>query len=180
MSSILVGVSGSAACFKAVSVCSELKKQGHEVRALLTRSATRLVTPLQFSCVSGTEALHDEWRPVSEDGMDHIEFARNADLFLVAPASADRLGQLALGLAGDLLGSTALAFGFQKPRLIAPAMNPEMWAHPAIRRHVETLQSDGWNLVGPCSGVTACGEDGLGRMVEPQDIVAAVQSALEA
>ena len=66
------------------------------------------------------------------------------------------------------------------PSLIAPAMNPEMWAHPAIRRHVETLQSDGWNLVGPCSGVTACGEDGLGRMVEPQDIVAAVQSALEA
>ena len=99
MTRILLGVTGSAACFKAVALCSELVQSGHEVQPVLTRSASRLVTPLQFSCVAGCKALDDEWEPSDPAGMDHIVLAREADLLLVAPATADFLGQTAAGLA---------------------------------------------------------------------------------
>jgi phosphopantothenoylcysteine decarboxylase/phosphopantothenate--cysteine ligase len=178
MSGILFGVTGSAACFKAVAACSSLAQAGHRVQAVLTDSAARLVRPLQFSCVTGLEAAHDEWQPRDPAGMDHIAMARAADVMVVAPCSADRIGQLANGLAPDLLGSLALAFGTDKPRLLAPAMNPEMWAHPAVQRNLERLRLDGWQVVGPVSGGTACGEDGVGRMVEPAELVAAVDAAL--
>ena len=178
MSSILVGVSGSAACFKAVSVCSALAQRGHQVQPVLTAGAARLVTPLQFSCVSGRAAAHDEWEPQDPAGMDHIQLARAADLLLVVPATAGRLGVFAQGLAPDLLGSLALAWGEDKPRLLVPAMNPHMWANPAVRRNVETLRGDGWELLGPTSGGTACREEGEGRMVEPDDVVAAVERLL--
>lgn len=178
MSRVLVGVGASAACFKAVAVCSALTKEGHSVQAVLTRNAAKLVTPLQFSAVTGVRALCDEWEPADPSGMDHISFARAADLLLICPASAGLLGSLAHGLAGDLLGSLALAFGVAKPRLLAPAMNPEMWAHPAVRRNVAILRGDGWKLVGPEDGPTACGERGPGRMAEPDAVCAAVRAAL--
>jgi len=178
VSRVLIGVGASAACFKAVAVCSALTKAGHEVQAVLTRHAAKLVTPLQFSAVTGVKALCDEWEPANPSGMDHISFARAADLLLVCPASAGLLGSLAHGLAGDLLGSLALAFGAGKPRLLVPAMNPTMWEHPAVRRNVETLRGDGWSLVGPEDGATACGESGPGRMSEPETVCAAVRAAL--
>lgn len=178
MSRLLVGVGASAACFKAVAACSALAKEGHSVQAVLTRNAARLVTPLQFSAVTGVRALCDEWDPAHPSGMDHISLAREADLLLVCPASAGLIGALANGLAEDLLGSLALAFGGSKPRLLAPAMNPEMWAHPAVRRNVATLAGDGWRLVGPADGPTACRESGPGRMAEPEAICAAVRGAL--
>lgn len=178
MSRLLVGVGASAACFKAVAVCSTLAREGHSVQAVLTRNAARLVTPLQFSSVTGVRALCEEWEPSHPSGMDHIAFARAADLLLVCPASASLLGSLAHGLAGDLLGSSALAFGTAKPRLIAPAMNPEMWAHPAVRRNAALLRGDGWEFVGPADGATACGECGPGRMAEPEQILAAVRAVL--
>jgi phosphopantothenoylcysteine synthetase/decarboxylase len=178
MSKILVGVSGSAACFKAVAVCSTLAQEGHEVTAVLTEAATGLVTPLQFACVTGNPALDHEWEPLDPAGMDHIAFARSADLFLVVPATADRMGLIAQGLAPDLLGSLALAFEVTKPRLIVPAMNPEMWANPAVQRNAQILKRDGWIFVGPVSGPTACGEEGFGRMVESADVLIAVQRAL--
>lgn len=178
MSRVLVGVGASAACFKAVAVCSALAKDGIGVQAVLTRHAARLVAPLQFSCVTGVRALCDEWEPTDPGGMDHIRLAREAGLLLVCPASAGLIGALAHGLAGDLLGSLALAFGAAKPRLLAPAMNPEMWAHPALRRNVAQLRGDGWRFVGPEEGATACGECGPGRMAEPEAICAAVRAAL--
>ncbi len=178
MSNIVVGVSGSAACFKAVSICSALAQAGHEVTAVLTEAATGLVTPLQFACVTGNPALDNEWEPLDPAGMDHIAFARSADLLLVVPATADHMGLIAQGLAPDLLGSLALAFGTEKPRLIVPAMNPEMWANSAVQRNAQTLKQDGWVFVGPVSGPTACGEEGSGRMVEPADVLTAVQKAL--
>ncbi len=180
MSTILVGVSGSAACFKAVAVCSELAKRGHRVHAVLTPAAARLVQPLQFSCVTGHPALSDEWQPQDPAGMDHIALARDADLLLVGPATADRIGLLAQGLAPDLLGSLALAFEQDKPRLVVPAMNPEMWRHPAVVRNALQLENDGWRQIGPAEGLTACGEEGPGRMVEPAEVVEAVLGALEA
>lgn len=178
MSRVLIGVGASAACFKAVAVCSVLTKQGHSVQAVLTRHAAKLVTPLQFSAVTGVRALCDEWDPADPSGMDHISFARAADLMLVCPASAGLIGSLAHGLAGDLLGSLALAFGIDKPRLLVPAMNPTMWAHPAVRRNAECLRGDGWLLVGPVEGATACGESGAGRMAEPDAVCDAVRAAL--
>lgn len=178
MSRVLVGVGASAACFKAVAVCSALTQQGHSVQAVLTRHAARLVTPLQFSAVTGVKALCDEWEPADPSGMDHISLARAADLLLVCPASAGLIGSLAHGLAGDLLGSLALALEAGKPRLLAPAMNPEMWAHPAVRRNAATLRGDGWTIIGPADGPTACGERGAGRMSEPDEICAAVRAAL--
>lgn len=180
MSEILVGVSGSAACFKAVALCSELTRRGHRVTAVLSPAAARLVQPLQFACVTGRAALSDEWRPGDPAGMDHIALARTADLLVVAPATADRIGLLALGLAPDLLGSLALALPSGLPRLFAPAMNPAMWRHPAVGRNVLQLESDGWRCLGPAEGPTACGDDGPGRMVEPIEIVEAVLAALEA
>ncbi|RMH05201.1 MAG: bifunctional 4'-phosphopantothenoylcysteine decarboxylase/phosphopantothenoylcysteine synthetase, partial [Planctomycetota bacterium] len=113
-------------------------------------------------------------------GMDHIALARAADLLVVAPATADRIGLLAHGLAPDLLGSLALAFEQDKPRLFAPAMNPEMWRHPAVARNALLLESDGWRRIGPVEGPTACGEDGPGRMVEPGELAEAILGALEA
>ena len=178
MSSILVGVSGSAACFKAVQLCSDLTKAGHRVRAVLTSAAAEFVTPLQFSCVCGQRALANEWEPADPAGMDHLALAREADLFLVAPASADRIGLFAQGLAPDLLGSLALAFGTNKPRLFAPAMNPEMWSNPAVARNAAQLVADGWVQLGPVVGPTACQEEGMGRMMEPEDLMAAVAAAL--
>ncbi|RMH04691.1 MAG: hypothetical protein D6702_02510, partial [Planctomycetota bacterium] len=149
MSTVIVGVSGSAACFKAVALCSELSRRGLEVHAVLSPAAARLVRPLQFACVTGRPALADEWRPGDPAGMDHIALARAADLLVVAPATADRIGLLAHGLAPDLLGSLALAFEQDQPRLFAPAMNPEMWRHPAGARNALLLESDGWRRIGP-------------------------------
>lgn len=178
MARILLGVSGSAACFKAAALCSQLTKEGHEVQAILTRSAAKLVTPLQFSCLSGKRALVDEFAPEDPAGMDHIALCREADLLVVMPASANTLGNLAHGLASDLLGSTALAFGSSRPRLVVPAMHPEMWQNPAVRRNMQLLQEDGWQCVGPTVGGTACGDFGEGRMVEPEVVLEAVQAAL--
>ena len=175
---ILLGVSASAACFKAAALASQLVRAGHGVTAVLSPGATRLVTPLQFSCLTGRRTLHDEWRGEDPAGMDHITLARRAALVVLAPATADRLGSVAHGLAGDLLGSTLLAVEAEKPRLAVPAMNPEMWRQPAVQRNVETLQRDGWRFVGPDDGPTACREEGRGRMAEVDAILAAVREAL--
>lgn len=179
MTRILLGVTGSAACFKAVALCSELVQSGHEVQPVLTRSASRLVTPLQFSCVAGCRALDDEWAPSDPAGMDHVSLARHSDLLLVAPATADFLGQTAAGLATSLLGSLALAMETEKPRAFAPAMNPQMWNNPAVQRNAATLEQDGWMRIGPVSGPTACGEKGEGRMAESSEILSVLTPFLQ-
>ena len=178
MSTIIVGVSGSAACFKAVTICSELAKRGHLVQAVLTTGATKLVQPVQFSCVTGNQAVWDEWQPQDPSGMDHISLAREGDILVVVPATADRISQLAHGLAGDLLGSLSLAFERGKPRMFVPAMNPEMWNHSATQRNVSQLEADGWKCIGPVEGSTACGEEGEGRMVEASEVVEAIEQML--
>jgi phosphopantothenoylcysteine synthetase/decarboxylase len=171
---ILLGVSASAACFKAAALASQLVQAGHGVTAVLSSGAARMVTPLQFSCLTGRVSLSDEWKPQDPAGMDHIQLARRADLVLLVPATADRLGSVAHGLASDLLGSCLLAAEVEKPRIAAPSMNPEMWRQAAVQRNLKQLALDGWQFVGPVAGPTACGEDGLGRMAEVEDILAAV------
>lgn len=177
MTRILLGVSGSAACFKAAALASALAQEGHHVQVVMTPAATEFLQPLQFSCLTGVPAMVDEFDGQDPAGMDHIRSAREAELLVVCPATANTLGMLAHGLAPNLLGSLALAFG-DKPKMVVPAMNPEMWSNPAVRRSVETLRQDGWKVVGPASGSTACGEEGEGRMVEADTVLSAIADIL--
>lgn len=178
MTRVILGVSGSAACFKGAALASLLVREGYEVRVVLSAAATELVRPLQFEAVTGQRALHDEWSPEDPSGMDHIAVARWADAMVVAPATADRIGRMALGLAGDLLSSMTLAFPPDGVRVFAPAMNPVMWSQPAVQRNAAQLVREGWHQAGPVAGPTACGEEGDGRMCEPDAVLAALRRAL--
>jgi phosphopantothenoylcysteine decarboxylase len=169
---IVLGVTGSIAAHKAVDLASLLTKQGCEVRVVLTPDAQRFVTALPFQTLSRHPVvtdLYDEaegWKPA------HIELADAADLLLVAPATAQTIAKLALGLANDALSCVALALNPQARILIAPAMNGKMWLHPATQQNVATLKSRGVEFIGPEAGLLSCGYEGLGRLW-PVDAVAA-------
>ncbi len=173
---ILLGVTGGVAAFKAADLARRLMKQGAQVQAVLTESATRFVTPATFQALTGEQAYTDAWDTRVDNLMPHIELSRAADLILVAPATADFMAKLAHGLADDLLSTLCLAR--EIPLLIAPAMNRQMWANAATQRNVALLAGDGVQLLGPTAGDQACGETGLGRMIEPHEIVEATFSFL--
>ena len=166
---ITLGVTGGIAAYKAAELVRQLVKLGATIRVVMTEAATRFVTPLTFQALSGHPVYCDQWDARVANNMAHIELSREADIILVAPASADFLAKLAHGLADDLLSTLALARNC--PLLAAPAMNLQMWSNPATQRNVATLRSDGIALLGPASGDQACGEVGLGRMIEPEEIV---------
>ncbi len=168
VSRILLGVGGSIAAYKAVELVRRLKERGVEVRVILTRVATAFVTPLTFQAVSGQPVRVELLDPAAEAGMDHIELARWPDRLLIAPATADLIARLALGLANDLLTTVALAC--QAPLYLAPAMNQAMWHHPATQQGIATLQARGVQILGPAEGAQACGDQGPGRMLEPEEI----------
>jgi len=176
-SRILLIIAGGIAAYKSLEVIRRLRDQAIEVRCILTNAGVAFVTPLSVASLSGDKVFTDLFSLTDEAEMGHIQLSRDADLVVVAPATADLIGKMAGGLADDL-ASTAL-MATDKPVLIAPAMNPEMWQHPATRRNVRQVQEDGVRLVGPNQGDMACGEIGWGRMAEPDEIVAAVLSALE-
>jgi phosphopantothenoylcysteine decarboxylase/phosphopantothenoylcysteine decarboxylase/phosphopantothenate--cysteine ligase len=171
---IVLGISGSIAAYKAADLASQLVKQGHEVHAVMTRSATEFITPLTLQTLTRQPVLvtlEDEknsWKP------GHIELADKADLLLLAPASANLLGQLANGLAPDPLTSVYHALPRTTPVLIAPAMNGKMWLHPATQRNVKQLKQDGCQFIDPAEGELACGYDGIGRLAAVEDILARV------
>lgn len=169
---IILGVTGGIAAYKAAELCRLLVKAGAEVRVVMTAAAQQFVTPLTFQALSGKPVLSSLWDAASGDGMEHIHLSRDADLLLVAPASADFLAKLAHGRADDLLSTLCLARSCALA--VAPAMNREMWAAAPTRRNVERLQADGVVVLGPASGEQACGEVGLGRMLEPAEILAAL------
>lgn len=171
---IVLGISGSIAAYKAAELASQLVKQGHDVHAVMTRAATEFITPLTLQTLTRNPvivSLEDEkksWIP------GHIDLADRADLFLAAPATANLLGEFANGLAPDPLTSVYLALPHATPVLIAPAMNGKMWLHPATQRNLERLKGDGCAFVGPAEGKLACGYEGIGRLAEVADILAAV------
>lgn len=171
---IILGITGSIAAYKAADLASQLVKQGHSVHAVMTRSATEFIAPLTLQTLtrhSVLVSLEDEknsWKP------GHIELADQADLFLVAPATANIIGSFAHGLAPDPLTSIYLALPRSTRVLIAPAMNGKMWLHPATQRNVETLKLDGCRFVGPGEGDLACGYEGVGRLVAVEEILAAI------
>ncbi|MFI9653390.1 bifunctional phosphopantothenoylcysteine decarboxylase/phosphopantothenate--cysteine ligase CoaBC [Guyparkeria sp. GHLCS8-2] len=175
---ILVGVSGGIAAYKAVVLVRRLVEAGCEVRVVMTEAATRFVTPLSFQAVSGHPVRTTLLDAEAESGMDHIALARWADAVVVAPASADLMARLAAGMADDLL--TTLCLATDAPVHLAPAMNRQMWSHPATQANRARLVEHGVSLLGPAAGTQACGETGEGRMLEPEAIVDALADALQA
>lgn len=173
---ILLGLTGGIAAYKAAELTRLLGRAGADVRVAMTEAATRFVTPLTFQALSGQPVWTDLWDSRVPDGMGHIELSRDRELIVVAPASADFLAKLANGGADDLL--SALCVARRCPLLVAPAMNVEMWQNPATQRNVARLREDGVHMAGPAAGEQACGEVGLGRMLEPPQIVAEIESLL--
>ncbi len=171
---IVLGVTGGIAAYKACDLTSRLVKQGAKVRVVLTEHAARFVPPMTFAALSGNPACTDTFAPRME--LEHISLAKWADAFVIAPATANCLGKLANGIADDLLTTTALAT--TAPLLIAPAMNANMWRHPATQANLQTLLSRGAKTVGPGVGRLACGDDDVGRMAEPAEIVEALDKLL--
>lgn len=165
---ILLGVSGGIAAYKAPEVVRRLVERGAVVQVVMTEAAAAFVTPLSLQAVSGRPVRSALLAPEAEAGMDHITLARWADQILVAPATAHLIARLALGLADDLL--TTLILASTAPLTIAPAMNQQMWQHPATLTNVALLRERGCRLLGPGVGVQACGEQGPGRMLEPEAI----------
>lgn len=172
---VLLGVTGGIAAYKACALASRLAAAGAAVDVVMTPAATRFVTPLTFGALTGRTVYHDEWAPV-ERTPEHVALAARADLAVVAPATYNTLAKLALGLADNLLTSTLAAYG--GALLLAPAMNSGMWAQPAARENVRRLAERGARIVGPAEGRLACGTSGPGRMAEPDEILAAAEAML--
>ena len=175
MTRILLGAGASVAIYKACDLASKLTQEGHQVRCVLTPTAARLISPQLFESVTGQPAGSSEFEAERRGAMDHIDNARFADLVLVAPASADLMARLALGMGNDLLTTSILAVTVEVPRLLCPAANPTMLANPAVARNLTTLREDGWQIVEPGEGHMACGEQGPGRLAEPAEIIEAVR-----
>jgi phosphopantothenoylcysteine decarboxylase/phosphopantothenate--cysteine ligase len=169
---VLLGVTGGIAAYKSPELVRRLVERGCEVQVVMTRGAREFVGPITFQAVSGRRVRDDLWDPAAEAAMGHIELARWADVVVVAPATANFLGTLAAGLAGDLLGTVCLATA--APIVLAPAMNQAMWANPAVQANRAVLEARGVRFLGPASGDQACGETGPGRMLEPAEIAAAL------
>lgn len=174
---IVLGVTGSIAAYKSADLVRRLREQGAEVQVVLTRAGAEFITPLTLQALSGRAVRTQFLDAEAEAAMGHIALARWADLILVAPASADLIARLAQGRADDLLGALCLATA--APLAIAPAMNRQMWAHPATRANVSTLRERGVHVFGPAAGDQACGENGPGRMVEPADLVSKTAALFE-
>ena len=170
---ILLIVGGGIAAYKSVELVSRLKERGASLRAILTKGGAEFVTPLSLSVLTEEKAFIDLFDLKDEAEIGHIRLSREADLVVVAPATADLLAKMAHGLADDL--ATAVLLATDKQVLAAPAMNVRMWEHPATRRNMATLRADGIAFVGPEEGEMACGEYGLGRMAEPEAILAAIE-----
>ncbi|MFN9747739.1 MAG: bifunctional phosphopantothenoylcysteine decarboxylase/phosphopantothenate--cysteine ligase CoaBC [Burkholderiales bacterium] len=169
---LVLGLSGGIACYKAAELTRALKAQGAGVQVVMTEAAAQFITPVTMQALSGRTVLTSQWDARSPDNMAHIHLSREADAILVAPASADFMAKLLHGRADDLLSLMCLARPIDRcPLLLAPAMNREMWAHPATQRNVVQLLKDGCTVFGPSAGEQACGEVGPGRMLEAHELL---------
>lgn len=166
---IALGVTGGIAAYKAADLVRQLIKQGATVKVAMTESATHFVTPVTFQALSGNTVYVEQWDHRVSNNMAHIQFSREADVLLIAPATANFVAKVANGLADDLLSSLTLARTC--PLAMAPAMNMQMWENAATQRNVKQLKEDGVTIFGPARGEQACGDLGYGRMLEPREIV---------
>ena len=166
---IALGVSGGIAAYKSAEIVRALKRLGFDVHVLMTENAQRFIAPLTLQTLSGHHVLSDPWDLTHGADIQHIALARGLDAFVIAPATADVLAKLAHGLADDAVSTFHLAV--TAPVVVAPAMNVWMWEHPATRDNIATLRRRGVQVVEPGTGELACGEEGIGRMAEPLEIV---------
>lgn len=165
---IVLGISGGIAAYKAPELARQLMQEGASIQVVMTEAAGQFVTAVTMQALTGNPVYTSQWDSSIPNNMAHIELSRSADAILIAPASADLMAKLSLGLADDLLSTLCLARDC--PLLLAPAMNKQMWEHAATQRSVQRLHQDGVALLGPASGFQACGEIGMGRMLEPSEI----------
>lgn len=173
---VALGVSGGIGAYKAVEVARGLQKQGHDVVAIMTHSATRFVGPVTFEAITRRKVITDQWEAGANAEIEHIQLASSIDLLLIAPATANLLGKFANGIADDFL--TTLYTATRAPVLVAPAMNSQMFSHVAVRRNLDRLAADGVRFVEPGEGYLACGWIGKGRLAEPAEICAAAEAVL--
>ena len=178
MALIALGVCGGIGAYKAVEVARGLQKNGHDVVAVMTKSARKFVGPLTFEAITRRQVITDQWQPGANADIEHIAIASNIDLLVVAPATANTIAKFANGLADDFLSSLYIAT--RAPVLLAPAMNTNMFEHPAVVKNLDALGARGVQMVDPGSGYLACGWIGKGRLAEPADVVAAAEQMLKA
>ncbi|GBC93734.1 Coenzyme A biosynthesis bifunctional protein CoaBC [bacterium HR15] len=174
---IVLGVCGSVAAYRACEVARELIHRGHEVHVVMTPHATRLIAPATFAALTGNPVTVDVFDEAQPGQITHIRLAQDADLILIAPATAHTIARLALGLADDML--TTLALATRAPILVAPAMNPAMWTHPATQAHVQMLQARGVEFIDPTYGVMACGDEGWGKIADTPTMIEVVERRLK-
>ena len=166
---IVLAVTGGIAAYKACALASKLVHSGAAVRAVMTHTATRLVGPLTLQALTNHPVVAGDEGGVAAHGMEHIELAQWGEILVVVPCTAHMLGMLAHGLGGDVVSTLSLAF--RGPQVLCPAMNPHMWQKPAVRRNVKTLRGDGFIVVEPETGPTACGEEGEGRLPAEERLI---------
>lgn len=176
MALIALGVTGGIGAYKAVEIARGLQNNGHDVVAIMTKSAEKFVGPLTFEAITRRQVITDQYQPGANADIEHIAIASNIDLLLVAPATANTIGKFANGLADDFLSSLYTAT--KAPVMIAPAMNTNMFEHPAVAKNLDTLVARGVHVVQPGSGYLACGWIGKGRLAEPEDVVQAAEQLL--
>ena len=174
---ILLGITGGIAAYKAAELVRLLTRAGADVRVVMSEAATRFITPVTLQALSGQGVWTDMWDPRVPDNMGHIEHSRDRELIAVVPATADFMAKVAHGLADDLL--SALCVARRCPLMLAPAMNVEMWENAATQRNLQLLQADGVLLAGPTAGDQACGEVGMGRMLEPAQLLAEIDNLFQ-
>jgi phosphopantothenoylcysteine decarboxylase/phosphopantothenate--cysteine ligase len=173
---IVLGLSGGIACYKAAELARGLVKAGARVQVVMTEAARHFITPVTMQALSGRPVYTDQWDSRISNNMAHIDLTRDADAIVIAPCSADFMRKLVHGAADDLLSTLCLARPSSVPLLLAPAMNVEMWDNPATQRNATQIRDDGITLLGPVAGEQACGETGLGRMMEPEALLEAIDA----
>ncbi len=174
---VILGITGGIAAYRAAELARLLGKHGIGVQAAMTEAACHFITPTTMQALTGRPVLLNQWG-AGDNGMAHITPSRAADAIVIAPATADFIAKLVHGLADDLLSTLCLARDC--PLLVAPAMNRQMWSNPATRRNVAQLEHDGIVLLGPASGAQACGEEGMGRMLEAEQLARDIREFLQA
>ena len=176
---IVLGLTGGIACYKAADFTRSLVKAGAAVQVVMTEAATHFITPITLQALSGRPVFYDQWDARLSSNMPHIDLTREADAIVIAPCSADFMFKLAHGACNDLLSTLCIARPARVPLLVAPAMNVEMWENPATQRNVAQLRTDGIAILGPGAGEQACGETGMGRMLEPDQLLEEVIAAFQ-
>jgi phosphopantothenoylcysteine decarboxylase / phosphopantothenate---cysteine ligase len=176
---IVLGMTGGVACYKAAELARAFVKAGATVQVVMTQAATQFITPVTMQALSSKPVFFDQWDARVANNMPHIDLTRDADVMIIAPCSADFISKLAHGACDDLLSTLCVARPAHLPLLVAPAMNVEMWLNPATVRNVKQIQDDGIQVLGPDSGDQACGETGMGRMLESEILLEEVEAALQ-